>query len=1401
MKKLYILFFILSLSLVSHASHISGGDMSYTWVGPGANTYLITLNLFRDCDGITMGTSETVTATSTCGGSVSITVNLTNPGGSEISQLCDNQLSTCNGGTYPGMQLYTYQATVDLSPACDTWTLSWTTCCRNNTINVPSSSSDDIYIQATMNSITAPQNNSPAFTSQPIPYVCINQPVNYNYGVVEPDGDSLVYSFTNGYVAGAGSLTYGGGYSGAVPIQGITIDPVTGNINFTPNVLGNFIVVVQVDEYDDQGNLISTTMRDIQFVVLNCTNQQPDVNSGTITNVVGTANLTGPMQLELCEGNTFSFTAVYTDPDVNDTLSITTNLGTVLTNATYTTSGTNPFTVVYTWTVPPGAAGANTTFVTTITDGNCPILGLQSYVYDINVLDRTLAYPDQTICGSQTAQLNASGGNIFTWYDMSGNLIPVGPQFSCNPCNNPVAQPTVTTSYVVQSDLLGSCISSDTVTVSVATDFTFSLTQSNNSACLFQPIQLNCIPNPPGVYAYSWTPASYMSNPNIANPVLNPTASGTYWVHNTVTNAQGCQYKDSLQVTISQSAAPIVTAIADTVCIGTPNQLNVEFASTIPTVCGTTTTPCAGPTMMGTVGTGTASNSATGYPAVFGNFYWGARHQMLYTAAELTAMGFIGGKITSIAFNISSLNASVIQYNNFEIRMKCTNATSLTNWESGLSVVYPAQNHNVAVGWNTFQLANIYEWDGVSNLIVETCFNNSAWDDNCSNTYTTTAFPSVLYYRADMAGVCYTGTPTASNDRPNIQIGYCGGTANPANYTYQWSPAATVSNPNIQNPTTIPPGSPSYQVIVTDIAGGCSDTAVVVIQNSVTPPDPTIILPSQTFYCINDPAIAISTVTAGGVWTGNGINVAGLFTPSIAGVGNHELVYTIYASPTCFISDTIFLDVVSSPNATITTTNNLQICIADAPFSITPAVAGGTWSGNPGISATGLFDPVAAGPGTFDIIYTLGSGNCIEDDTISITVIDLPSDSLVPAGPFCENDAPVNLQAITPTGVWSGTGITNASQGTFDPATATPGLHIVTYTYSGVCPFVNSMPITVKPNPILPLVSNNSPMCERNDLSFITTTVQNANYFWSGPNGFTSNLQNPTINNVTYADSGDYQLYIVVDGCLSPVATSIGAIWPTPPTPTVTSNSPICEGQTLYLETDSFPNATYVWSGPDGFSSGLRRPVIGYATPANSGLYEIIKIANGCSSLSSSLMVTVNPIPSSEFVALPEEVSVINPVIEFSSQATTGTNIQYLWNFGDNNSSTDYSPIYTYADTGSYTVSYTVTDVLTGCFSETEKTVIVSPYFRLHIPNAFTPNNDGLNDHFKVVGHAIEAYSLNIFDRWGGKIYESNNIQQHWEGIEKGGYAAPQGAYVYVIKVKDVKGKDYEYTGTVTLLR
>ena len=76
-----------------------------------------------------------------------------------------------------------------------------------------------------------------------------------------------------------------------------------------------------------------------------------------------------------------------------------------------------------------------------------------------------------------------------------------------------------------------------------------------------------------------------------------------------------------------------------------------------------------------------------------------------------------------------------------------------------------------------------------------------------------------------------------------------------------------------------------------------------------------------------------------------------------------------------------------------------------------------------------------------------------------------------------------------------------------------------------------------------------------------------------------------------------------------------------------------------------------------------------------------------------------------------------------------------------------------------------------------------------------------MNDIFEIYGDAIEEYNLNIYDRWGGSVYQSNSIKWPWEGKVNGIYDAPQGAYVYVIKVKDVKGKEYEYSGTVTITK
>ena len=1407
MKKILFILLLALVSIVSNplkskASHISGGDISFQCVGP--NTYQVTLNLFRDCDGITMSNSEFINATSTCGGSVSITLNLANPGGTNISQLCpvDSLNGTCfPGGFLPGMQLYTYTATVVLAPPCDTWTLGWSTCCRNNTVNVPSSSSDNIYIEATLNTLTAPCNNSPVFTSQPIPYVCANQPVNYNYGVSEPDGDSLAFIFVSAWDAQGTALTYAGGYSGNAPINGITINPVTGQISFLPTVLGNFIVVVQCNEYDDNGNLISTTMRDIQFVVLNCNNTVPDINAGQITAMVGNAVVTSPNSVDICEGNTFSFTAVYTDPDVNDSLFLSTNMGIVLPGSSYTLSGSNPLTVVYSWTVPPGSAGTNTTFVVSIEDNACPVTGMQTFVYDINVLDRTLAYPDQTICGAQQAQLNASGGSIFTWKDLSGNLIPVSPQFSCNPCNNPIAAPLNTTTYVVESNLVGSCINSDTVTVTVVPDFTYNITQSQTAACLFQPIQLGVTVNPPGNYSYSWMPANVMSNPNIANPEANFTQSGSHTVYVMIVSPNNCVRFDSLTVNIASNVAPVVTIVSDTVCIGGSNQLMVDFGSTIPVNCGTTTTSCTGPVQTGTIGTGTGSNGGTGFPNVFGNWYWGARHQMLYTAAELAAMGFAGGKISSIGFNLTALNGSTLSYQDFSIKMKCTNLTSLSAFESGMQTVFPAQTVTPVLGWNNFTLSPLYEWDGSSNLIVEVCFNNSSYTNNCSNTFTTTPFTSVVYFYQDASGVCSNagGFVNTGTDRPNIQLNFCGGVADPNLFTYQWSPANYVSDPTILNPVSTINFDTTFSVIVTAIIGGCADTASLAVFNVPAPGSSAINLPPSTFYCVNDPAVTLTAATTGGTWSGPGIDpVTGLFTPAAATQGNHMITYSIIGSAQCFTSDTIYLDVVNSPNATINYNGANNLCISTTPFTISPVVPGGTWSGPGIVPATGYFDPQMAGAGTHDLIYTLGTGNCIEDDTLTLIITPLPDESLTPVVNLCETDVPVNLVAATPGGVWAGSGVTNGSPATFDPSTSGTGLINVTYTVTDICSFVANMNILVVPPPPQPLIVNNSPICEMVNLEFTTGAVQNATYNWSGPNGFSSTDQNPIIIDATVADSGLYSCVITVNGCNSLSGSSYAYMIPTPPTPNIVANDPICEEGDLILSTDSFPNAIYLWSGPNGFSAATMDVTIPFVTAAASGQYLLVKQANGCSSPQGAANIVVNPKPHADFNPNPATTTIMDPQVWFIN--TSDLQMVYDWSFGDNTVSSDFEPFHSYADTGSYQVILMVTNPATSCSSSVEKTYIIEPYFSFFIPNAFTPNGDGLNDEFKIVTNSILAYQIHVYDRWGQIIWQSVQPDQTWNG-KIGGQDAPQGSYVYHVKVTTNTGEQKKFTGTVDILR
>ena len=233
---------------------------------------------------------------------------------------------------------------------------------------------------------------------------------------------------------------------------------------------------------------------------------------------------------------------------------------------------------------------------------------------------------------------------------------------------------------------------------------------------------------------------------------------------------------------------------------------------------------------------------------------------------------------------------------------------------------------------------------------------------------------------------------------------------------------------------------------------------------------------------------------------------------------------------------------------------------------------------------------------------------------------------------------------------------------------------------------------------------------------------------------------------------------------------------------------------------------TYSWNFGDGTTSVLTDPAHLYKT---AGTYDVVLTVQdgvGChSSKTITGMIDVYPKPGVDFGWRPEVGDILVGRMDFSSITTGGVNA-YSWTFGDTisltNTSIDESPFHMYTIAGYYDVKLIAT-TNHGCIDSVIHNIQIKDLATFYIANAFSPNDDPYNETYgpSFYNFDLTNYEFVIFDRWGGKLFATSDMNKKWDGKVNGKDPAKPDVYVWRITFKEKGGRLFQYMGKVTVVR
>jgi gliding motility-associated-like protein len=869
-------------------------------------------------------------------------------------------------------------------------------------------------------------------------------------------------------------------------------------------------------------------------------------------------------------------------------------------------------------------------------------------------------------------------------------------------------------------------------------------TTSSPATCMGCNGTATAMPIGTGPFTYSWAPSG--GNSQTATGLC----PGTYTC--TVDDAVSCSPPATVTVVVGSSAAPITASASPT---------NVTCNGACDGIATATPTSGTGPYTYSWSSGGTAATETGLCPGS-------------YTCAITDANGCTGNTSVTIT------QPSIVLATSAGTNVSCyggSNGTAFVNPSGG-------------TGAYTFSWAPSGGNAATATNLAAGTYTCTVADANGCTTTTSLTITEPPAFTASAVGTdisCFGGTNGSATVSTN---GGSGGNV------YSWSP----SGGSLATENNLAAGT--YTCTVTDVAG-CIATSSI----TLTEPPALVLAPSALpATCFSACDGQLDVVTNGGVQPYNFSWNTGCTTPACTNICAGSYSITVTDANGCTATNSV---TVTEPTAIAQNLSSTPANCNASDGTASTVVNGGTGPYNfnwqPGNGTTSLYSNIPAGQYTVTVTDANG---CISVDSvvvgnaIGLNILSSPVTN-VSCFSACDGSLTATGNGATPpySYAWSPSG-GNASTA----SNLCPGSYTCTVTDANGCWNTASFTVTeptqlsVTTPAVPPKICNGA----STNLSAVAAGGTPAySYLWQpGALAGSSPLVNPTTTTTYTVTATD------ANGCTS-TATEIIIVNPTPVAlfgATPLSGCVSLDVDFTDLSTIAAPGVitTWNWEFGDNTSDVQQNPPHTYLNPGTYTVTLTVTTADGCTStLTLNNYITVYPNPVAGFSESPQPTTVLEPTVNFTDESTGAASWQ--WFFGDvqNSFSTLQNPSFAFPDTGCYLVQQVVTTSYL-CRDTAEAIVCIQPDWTVYIPNAFTPNNDGVNDIFmpSETGIAEGDFEMWIFDRWGNQLFYTSDLHKGWDGKAKGGAQVAQvDTYVYKIKCKDTLGISHKYIGKVSLLR